>query len=65
MFIDNVTRTPGTFVVLGSNLATHFNLDIVKLAEDDDSHFVMLLPNATHLLQTLDIAVSSFIKESW
>ena len=34
----------------GDNLASHFNVNIVKAAEQNNVHFVMLPLNATHIL---------------
>ena len=42
-------------MLLGHNLASHFNLEKIKIAEQNDVYFAMLPPNATHLLQPLEI----------
>ena len=42
-------------MLLGDNLASHFNLEVIKIAEQNDVYFAMLPPNATHLLQPLEI----------
>ena len=42
-------------MLLGDNLASHFNLEVIKIAEQNDVYFAMLPPNATHLLQPLDV----------
>ena len=54
----------GKYVLLGDNLASHFNLKVIKIAEQN-VYFAMLPPNATHLLQPLDVCVFSSMKESW
>ena len=63
--LEYVQKNPGRYVLFGDNLASHFNVDVVRVAEENDFHFVMLLPSATHILQPLDVAVSSSLKQSW
>ena len=58
-------KNPGKYVLFGDNLASHFNINVVKAAEQNNVHFVMLPPNATHLLQPLDVAVFSSLKRAW
>ena len=54
--LEYVRKIPGRYVLFGDNLASHFNVDVVRVTEKNDIHFVMLLPNATHILQPLDVA---------
>ena len=42
-------------MLLGDNLSSHFNLEVIKIAEQNDVYFAMLPPNATHLLQPLEV----------
>ena len=51
-------------MLLGDNLASHFNLKVIKVAEQN-VYFAMLPPNATHLLQPLNVCVFSSMKELW
>ena len=60
IFMKTVAERPGKYVLLEDNLASHFNLEVIKIAEKNDVYFAMLLPNATHLLQPLDFCF--FIK---
>ena len=64
IFMKTVAENPGKYVLLGDNLASHFNLEVIKIAEQNDVYFAMLPPNATHLLQPLDVCVFSSMKES-
>ena len=63
--LEYVRKNPGRYVLFGDNLASHFNVDVVRVAEENDIHFVMLPPNSTHILQPLDVAVFSSLKQSW
>ena len=65
IFMEKVKQNPGKYVLFGDNLACHFNINVVKAAEQNNVHFVMLPPNATHLLQPLDVAVFSSLKRAW
>ena len=64
IFMKTEAEKPGKYVLLGDNLASHFNLEVIKIAEQNDVYFAMLPPNATHLLQPLDVCVFSSMKES-
>ena len=44
-------------MLLVDNLVSHFNLEVIKIAEQNDVYFAMLPPNATHSLQPLDVCV--------
>ena len=55
IFMKTVAEKPGKYVLLGDNLAMHFNLEIIKIAEQNDIYFAMLPPNAVHLLQPVDV----------
>ena len=65
IFMKTVAEKPGKYVLLEYNLASHFNLEVIKIAEQNDVYFAMLSPNATHLLQPLDVCVFSLMRESW
>jgi len=54
---DTGTGVPGKKILIGDNLAAHFTPDVIKLSVENDIVFVTLIPNATHLLQPLDVAV--------
>ena len=56
---------PGKKVLIGDNLAAHFTPDVIKLSVENDIVFVTLIPNATHLLQPLDVAVFRSVKIKW
>lgn len=55
----------GKKVLIGDNLASHISLHVLQSCEDNDIHFVLLPPNATHLLQPLDVSFFAPFKKSW
>ena len=48
--MEKVEQITGTHILFGHSLASHFNINVVKAAEHNNVHFVMLTLNATHLL---------------
>jgi hypothetical protein len=52
-------------VLIGDNLASHINYELVPLCEEHNIKMVFLVPNATHLLQPLDVAVFAPLKKEW
>lgn len=46
----------GKTVLIGDNLSSHFNDEVLKLCEDNNIAFVCLPPNSTHYCQPLDVA---------
>ena len=48
--MEKVEQITGTYILFGHSLASHFNINVVKAAEHNNVYFVMLTPNATHLL---------------
>ena len=65
VFVPHVKDHPGTKVIIGDNLSSHFTSSVVNLAQEHDIRFVCLLPNATDLLQPLDVAVFRPLKLEW
>ena len=63
--MKTVAEKPVKYVLLGDSLASPFNLEVIKIAEQNNVYFAMLPPNGTHLLQPLDVCVFSSMKESW
>lgn len=58
-------RLEGQKILIGDNLCSHVNFDIIKTATEEGIEFVFLPPNATHYCQPLDVAVFKAIKSSW
>ena len=53
-------RKEGQKVVIGDNLVTHFDTDILKLYED-----FCLVPNSTQISQLLNVTFYGPLKEKW
>jgi len=56
---------PGKNVLIGDNLSSHINLNVLELCKQNDVCFVALLPNSTHLTQPLDVAYFCPMKMAW
>ena len=58
-------RLEGKKVLIGDNLSSHLSLHVIQECENNDIQFVLLPPNATHLLQPLDVAFFAPMKKAW
>ena len=65
LFVTHARKLPGKKVLIGDNLSSHFTPTVLQLAAEYDILFVCLPPNATHLLQPLDIAFYRPLKGYW
>ncbi len=69
-FIEDVVlpelkRKPGEKLLIGDNLSSHISADVIKLCRRHNIRFLCLPPNATHLIQPLDVGVFGPLKTSW
>lgn len=64
-FLPHAKRLTGRKVLIGDNLASHFNADVIKECEDSQIDFVCLPKNSTHLTQPLDVCFFRPLKEAW
>lgn len=64
-FLLHAKRLNGRKVMIGDNLSSHIDGDILRLCQENDIAFVCLVPNSTHLLQPLDVAFFRLMKEAW
>jgi hypothetical protein len=55
----------GPKLIVGDNLASHLNPEIVSLCEQHNIRFVLLPANSTHLTQPLDVCVFGPLKRLW
>jgi len=65
LFVRHARNLPGKKVLIGDNLSSHFTPTVLQLAAEYDILFVCLPPNATHLLQPLDVAFYRALKGYW
>ena len=65
ILVPSVKDLPGIKILLGDNLASHFNYDIVCACVNLNIKFTMLVPNATDKMQVLDVSVFGPMKKSW
>ncbi|XP_043226388.1 uncharacterized protein LOC122383728 [Amphibalanus amphitrite] len=65
LFLPHVKDRPGKKVLLGDNLASHFSIPVLEACKENKIEFVSLVPNATHLLQPLDVGVFGPAKRVW
>ena len=56
---------PDNKIIVGDNVPTQFNINVIRMAEANNIKFVFLPPNSTHLLQPLDVAVFRTLKMEW
>ena len=60
-----VAKLSGKKILIGDNLGCHFNVEVIRACVANDIAFVPLLPNCTHLMQPLDVAVFRPLKLIW
>lgn len=65
IFVRHVGHLPGTKLLVGDNLASHFSSEVVRIAKENDIYFTALPANSTHLLQPLDVSVFRPMKSHW
>lgn len=56
---------PGSKVIIGDNLSSHLNIEVIELCQEYQIKFVFLPPNSTHLTQPLDVAFFGPLKREW
>ena len=56
---------PGPRIIIGDNVPSHLNINVLRQAEENDIKFIFLPPNSTHILQPLDVAVFRTLKAEW
>lgn len=64
-FLPHARRLPGKKVLLGDNLSSHLNANVIKKCEEHNIAFTCLPPNSTHILQPLDVAFFRPFKTAW
>lgn len=59
------TKKTGTKVIIGDNLSSHQNLNLVIECQRAQIRFVFLPPKPTHLAQPLDVGYYGPLKRCW
>ena len=65
VYLPSISGLEGKKYLIGDNLASHFTPTVVALAKQHNVYFTFLPPNATHILQPLDVAVFGPVKKEW
>lgn len=65
VYIPYARKLPGTKVLIGDNLSSHFSEEVLKLAAKENVRFVCLPPNSTHVAQPLDVSFFGPLKRIW
>lgn len=65
LMLPILKKQEGVKVIIGDNLSSHINLEVIRLCEENNIKFIALPPNATHLLQPLDVAFFRPMKSHW
>lgn len=65
LMLPILKKQDGPKVLIGDNLSSHISLEVLRLCEENNVKFIALPPNATHLLQPLDVAVFRSLKIAW
>ena len=65
IFLPHAQNLPGIKFVIGDNLQSHFSPEVIASCLEHNIVFSTLVPNATHLLQVLDVAVFRPLKRNW
>ena len=65
MMLPKLRHLEGRKVLIDGNLSSHLSDTIIKACSQNNIAFVCLYPNATHLLQPLDVAWFAPLKKVW
>ncbi|KAJ8868181.1 hypothetical protein PR048_031990 [Dryococelus australis] len=63
-FLPHTRHLEGPIVLIGDNLSSHINTDILNLREQSNIKFICL-PPASHKTQPLDVAFAGPLKRAW
>ncbi|XP_026326216.1 uncharacterized protein LOC113234910 [Hyposmocoma kahamanoa] len=64
-FLPHAKALPGRKVLIGDNLSSHMDDDVLNECEKNNIDFVCLVPYSTHLCQPLDVAFFRPMKSAW
>ena len=60
-----IKKLNGKKIMIGDNLSSHINKDVVNACQENEISFICLPPNSTHLTQPLDVAFFRSMKAKW
>ncbi|XP_065653013.1 uncharacterized protein LOC136080324 [Hydra vulgaris] len=55
LLLPELKKTSGKHVLIGDNVSSHINTNVLSLCEENNIKFIALTPNSTHLMQPLDV----------
>lgn len=64
-FLPHANRLEGKKVLIGDNLSSHLDGDVLAACEKNNISFICLVPNSTHLTQPLDVGFFRPMKIAW
>lgn len=64
-FLPHAKRLEGKKVLIGDNLSSHIDNDVIAACETNNISFICLVPNSTHLTQPLDVGFFRPLKIAW
>jgi hypothetical protein len=65
LVLPKLMRQQGPKALIGDNLSSHINDEVIRLCRNHDIKFICLPPNSTHLTQPLDVAYFRPLKAHW
>lgn len=65
LLLPALRRQEGKKVLIGDNLSSHINVEVLKACKEHNIAFVALPPNSTHPTQPLDVAFFRPLKIRW
>ena len=60
-----IKKLNGKKIMIGDNLSSHINKDVVNACQENEISFICLPPNSTRLTQPLDVAFFRSMKAKW
>lgn len=63
--LPKLKRKVGRKLLVGDNLSSHISSAVIQACLDNDIQFLCFPPNATHLIQPLDVGVFAPVKKAW
>ena len=65
VFVKHTKHLPRPVVLIGDNSGCHFTQKVLDVCRAERIKLIPLVPNATHIIQPLDVAVFRPLKTTW